>query len=120
MTPEIVSRVAQTQAPRPLVDMRCWAKKSAKLLGAAAVVSLLASPIAFANEAANSERMTREEHACTVVMGLHRPGDLYDTCIRSLRNSLSGLDRTRLASTDETNVPAKASRPVHRVMQSAW
>ena len=101
MIPDIFSGVAQTQSPPPLVDMSRWAKRSAKLLSAAAVVSLLASPIAFANEAANSERMKREEHACTVVMGLHRPGDLYDTCIRSLRNSLSGLDRARLTSTNE-------------------
>ena len=39
-------------------------------------------------------------HACAVVMGLRQPGELYDTCVRSLDNSLSGLDQSRLVSTD--------------------
>ena len=44
-------------------------------------------------------RMAREQHACAVVMGLHQPGNLYDTCIRSLDKTLSGLDKARQAST---------------------
>jgi hypothetical protein len=28
--------------------------------------------------------MALEQHACSVVMGLHQPGDPYDTCVRSL------------------------------------
>ena len=44
-------------------------------------------------------RMAREQHACAVVMGLPQPGNLYDTCIRSLDKTLSGLDKARQAST---------------------
>jgi hypothetical protein len=46
-----------------------------------------------AYSAGNSSRMALEHHACAVTMGLHQPGDLYDTCIRSLRKSLSELDQ---------------------------
>src|SRR5262249_35604280 len=42
-----------------------------------------------------------EEHACAVAMGLHRPGDLYNTCIRSLNKTLSGLDQARLVATHQ-------------------
>src|SRR6516162_1310773 len=87
MVPDSFSGLAQTQAPHPLADVSRWAKRAAKLLGAAAVVSLLASTIAFANDVGNSQQAARVEHACSVVMGLHRPGDLYDTCIRSLNNT---------------------------------
>ena len=102
MVPAIFSGIAQRQGQRLLVGMGLRAKRSAKLLGAAAVISLLASPIAFANDLGNSQQAARVEHACSVVMGLHRPGDLYDTCIRSLNNTLAGLDQARLASTDES------------------
>jgi hypothetical protein len=44
--------------------------------------------------------MALEQHACSVVMGLHQPGDLYDTCVRSLNKTLSELGRAQLASTD--------------------
>src|SRR6516165_8872554 len=101
MVPAIFSGIAQRQGQRLLVGMGLRAKRSAKLLGAAAVVSLLASTIAFANDG-NSQQAARVEHACSVVMGLHRPGDLYDTCIRSLNNTLAGLDQARLVSTDES------------------
>jgi len=43
-------------------------------------------------------RMSREQHACAVVMGLHQPGDLYLACIRSLDKTLSGLEEARQAS----------------------
>ena len=32
-----------------------------------------------ANTAENSSRTALEHNACAVVMGLHQPGDLYDT-----------------------------------------
>jgi hypothetical protein len=35
-------------------------------------------------------------------MGLDRRGDLYDTCIRSLDKTLSGLDQARLAVTQQS------------------
>jgi hypothetical protein len=73
----------------------------AKIIGAAAI-ALLTFAHTAANAAENASRIVLEHHACAVVMGLHQPGDLYDTCIRSLDKSLSELDQARLASTDRS------------------
>jgi hypothetical protein len=70
----------------------------AKIIGFAAIV-LLASASTFANAADNPSRAALEHHACAVSMGLHQPGNLYDTCIRSLSKTLSELDQARLVST---------------------
>jgi len=51
-------------------------------------------------QAPADSRMAREQHACAVVMGLHQPGTLYDTCIRSLDNFLFEQDRTRRISAE--------------------
>jgi hypothetical protein len=72
---------------------------SVKIIGAAAI-ALLGSAGTFANAAENSSRMALEQHACAIVMGLHQPGDLYDTCIRSLNKSSSELDQARVARHD--------------------
>ena len=72
---------------------------SVAIIGAAAI-ALLASANTFANAAENSTRSALEHHACAVVMGLPQPGDLYDTCIRSLNKTLSDLDQARLVSAD--------------------
>ena len=72
-----------------------------KIIGAAAI-ALLASANTFANAAENSTKMAREHHACAVVMGLYQPGDLYDTCIRSLDRSLSEWDQARLIDSDRS------------------
>jgi hypothetical protein len=64
-----------------------------------------------AYSAGNSSRMAPEHHACAVTMGLHQPGDLYDTCIRSLSKSLSELDRARLASTDRSACAQEGLEP---------
>src|SRR5882762_840574 len=47
---------------------------------------------ASAQAPGGSSRMAREQHACAVVMGL-QSGSLYDTCIRSLDQTLSELDQ---------------------------
>jgi hypothetical protein len=73
----------------------------AKIIGAAAI-ALLTFAHTAANAAENASRIVLEHHACAVVIGLHQPGDLYDTCIRSLDKSLSELDQARLASTDRS------------------
>jgi hypothetical protein len=73
----------------------------AKIIGAAAI-DLFTFAHTAANAAESASRMALEHHACAVVMGLHQPGDLYDTCIRSLDKSLSELDQARLASTDRS------------------
>lgn len=83
---------------------------SAKIIGAAAI-ALLASANTFANAAGNSSRMAQEHHACAVVMGLNQPGDLYDTCIRSLNKTLSELDQARLASTDRSACAQEGLKP---------
>jgi hypothetical protein len=37
------------------------------------------------------QRMAQLRHACGVEMGLRRPGNLYDTCIRSRSNTLNRI-----------------------------
>jgi hypothetical protein len=110
MVPLTSSNIAQTQGPGPSGRLNRRATALAKIAGAAAV-ALLASAHAFANPAANSSRMALEHHACAVVMGLHQPGDLYDTCIRSLNKTLSELDQARLASTDRSGCGQEGLRP---------
>jgi hypothetical protein len=44
-------------------------------------------------------------------MGLHQPGDLYDTCITSLNKTLSDLDQARLVSTDRNTCAQKGLKP---------
>jgi hypothetical protein len=96
MFPLTSSNITQTQGGDPSARLNRRTTTSVKIIGAAAI-ALLASAHSFANAAENSTRMAREHHACAVVMGLHQPGDLYDTCIRSLNKSLSELDQARLA-----------------------
>jgi hypothetical protein len=83
---------------------------SAKIIGAAAI-ALLVSANTFANAAENSSLKAREQYACAVVMGLHHPGDLYDTCVRSLDKSLFELDQARLVATDRSSCARKGLQP---------
>jgi hypothetical protein len=99
MFPPTSSNIAQTQAHGSLGRRARRAVASAMTAGAA-TIALLAGASSFASAAENSPRMAQEQYACTVVMGLHRPGDLYDTCLRSLDKSLSELDQARRTSTD--------------------
>jgi len=84
---------------------------SAKIIGAAAAIALLAPANTFATAAEASPRFALEQHACAVVMGLHPPGDLYDTCIRSLNKTLSELDRGRLALTNRSACAREGLEP---------
>jgi DNA-binding NarL/FixJ family response regulator len=74
---------------------------AASVLVAAAAMALLVSVPGAARAANDASRLAREHHACVVVMGLHQPGDLYDTCIASLNKSLSELDQSQLAKSNE-------------------
>ena len=56
-------------------------------------------------------RLAREQHACTAVMGLHQPGNLYLACIRSLDKTLSGLEQAREASTLRNTCARTGLRP---------
>lgn len=60
---------------------------------------------------AELSRLAREQHACTAVMGLHEPGDLYLACVRSLDRSLSGLDQARQASALRNTCARAGLRP---------
>ena len=51
--------------------------KAAPVIAAVAAIAVLAVAPVSAGAAEDSSRMAREQHACTVVMGLHQPGDLY-------------------------------------------
>jgi hypothetical protein len=84
--------------------------RSVKIITVAAV-PLLAAANTFASAAENSTRTAREHHACAVIMGLHQPGDLYDTCIRSLDKTLSELDQAKLVSTNRTRCAREGLLP---------
>jgi hypothetical protein len=110
MFPLTSSNITQTQGRDPSARLNRRTTTSVKIIGAAAI-ALLASAHSFANAAENSTRMAREHHACAVVMGLHQPGDLYDTCIRSLNKTLSGLDRVQLVSTHQSKCAQEGLKP---------
>ena len=107
MFPLISSNITQT---RRCGRLGFRAAPLAMTVGATAI-SLLIGANNFANAAENSPRMTQEQHACAVVIGLHQPGDLYDTCIRSLNKTLSELDQARLVSTDRNACAQEGLKP---------
>jgi hypothetical protein len=86
------------------------ATASAITCGAAAI-ALLASSNTFAQAAENSTRTAQEQHACAVVMELRQPGDLYDTCIRSLDKTLSESDQARLVATHRRTCAQERFKP---------
>jgi hypothetical protein len=49
-------------------------------------------------QAQGDSRMAREQHACSVIMGLDPRQALYDTCMTSLDKTLSQLDQARQVS----------------------
>ena len=99
-----------TQQLDPSGRLSRRATRSVKIIAAAAV-ALLAAVNTFASAAEKSTRMAREHHACAIIMGLHQPGDLYDTCISSLEKTLSGLDQAKLVSTDRTTCAQEGLKP---------
>ena len=99
-----------TQELNPSDRLSRRATRSVKIIALAAV-ALLAAANTFASAAENPTRTAREHHACAVIMGLHQPGDLYDTCIRSLEKTLSELDQARLLSTNRTRCAQEGLKP---------
>ena len=99
-----------TQQLNPSGRFSRRATRSVKIIAAAAVV-LLAAGNRFASAAENSTRIAREHHACAVIMGLNQPGDLYDTCIRSLEKTLSELDQAKLVSTKRARCAQERLKP---------
>jgi hypothetical protein len=94
------SSIAQEKQRRPLASIRRWAARSAKLAGAAAIITVLASPQTFANAAKDSSRIAQERRVCAVVLGLDPLDRRYDTCIRSLDRSLAEWDQAQVVQTD--------------------
>jgi hypothetical protein len=84
--------------------------RSVKIITVAAV-ALLAAANTFASAAENPTRTAQEHHACAVIMGLHQPGDLYNTCMRSLDKTLSGLDQANLVLTNRTRCAREGLKP---------
>jgi hypothetical protein len=104
------SNATPTQQLDPSGPLSRRTTRSVKII-AVAFVALLAGANTFASAAENPTRIAREHHACAVIMGLHQPGDLYDTCIRSLEKSLSELDQARLVSTNRTGCAREGRKP---------
>jgi hypothetical protein len=94
----ISPNITQPKGRAPSARLSRRTTPSVKIIGAAAI-ALFASANTFANAAENSSRLALVHHACTVVLGLHQPGGLYNTCVRSLSKTLSELDQARLVST---------------------
>ena len=99
-----------TQQLNPFGRLSRRTTRSVKIIAVSAV-ALLAAANRFASAAENPTRMAREHHACAVIMGLHQPGDLYDTCIRSLDKTLSELDQAELVSTNRTRCAQEGLKP---------
>src|SRR5262249_5674361 len=96
MSLRVSTGVARASTYRPLGRRSRRTTTSAIAAGTMAI-ALLAGAGNFANAAEYSSRTAQEQHACAVVMGLHEPGDLYNTCMRSLDKTLSELHQVRLA-----------------------
>jgi hypothetical protein len=105
MFPLTSCRITRTQG-----HSRCRAAASAMTLGAAAL-ALLVGAGNFANAAENTSRSAHGQHACAVVMALRQPGDLYDTCIRSLDKTLSELAQARLVGADQRACAQEGLKP---------
>jgi hypothetical protein len=104
------SKATLTQQLDPSTRLSRRMTRSVKIIAAAAV-ALLAAANTFASAAENSTRTAREHHACAVIMGLDQPGDLYDTCIRSLDKTLSELDQAKLVSMNRTTCAQEGLKP---------
>ena len=104
------SKASPTQQPDPSARLSRRTTRSDKII-TVATVALLTTANTFASAAENPTRTAREHHACAVIMGLHQPGDLYDTCIRSLEKTLSELDQAKLVPTNRARCAREGLKP---------
>ena len=104
------SKATPTKQLDPSARLNWRTTRSIKIITVAAV-ALLAAGNTFASAAENPTRTARVHHACAAIMGLHQPGDLYDTCIRSLDKTLSELDQAKLVSTNRTRCAREGLKP---------
>lgn len=92
--------VFRIQEPR---SVGCGRRTRVLAISVACVtIALIVSAGGFTQEQAGASRQARVEHACAVIMGLHRPGNPYDTCVRGLERNLSELDRAQMAASGRT------------------
>jgi hypothetical protein len=98
----------QTREFNPSGRLSRETTRSVKIIGAAA---LLAAANTFASAGENPTRTAQEHHACAVIMGLLQPGELYNTCIRSLDKTLSELDQAKLVSANRTGCAREGFKP---------
>jgi len=103
------SNIANIKARGLYSPRSSWAAPA--IIAGVAVAALFASAHTFANAGETSTQGAREHHACAVIMGLPQPGELYDACIASLRNSLSQLDQARLISRDRRECAEERLKP---------
>ena len=106
MSQVIQSNIGHSRGCNPLGRLSRRAK-AAPVIAGAAVIALLTCAHSSVRAAEHPSRIVQVHHACAVVMGLHQPGDLYDTCVRSLDKSLSESDEVRLAK-DNRNACAES------------
>ena len=104
------SKATLTQQLDPSARLNQRTTRSVKII-TLATVALLTAANTFASAAENPTRTAREHHACAVIMGLHQPGDLYNTCIRSLEKTLSELDQAKLVPTNRTACAREGLKP---------
>jgi hypothetical protein len=71
---------------------------SAVVVGAATF--MLVPALAFGQAEPNSPLFSREQQACSVILGLGQSGRLYETCMSSLNRSLAEWDRRELVATE--------------------
>ena len=95
---KVMFNTAHPSTNDPRNRSRRRAIRASELIVCVVALALPASTHTFASAAEIPARSAQEQHACAEVMGLHQPGDLYDTCIRSLEKTLSGLDQVRATS----------------------
>lgn len=105
------TKIAQARGQDRLTGITRRATRSMKFLGAAALTTLLSSPPSFADAVAESSRAAQQHHACSVILGLDPSGSQYDTCIRSLRRSLTAWDQAQAVQTDRRACAERGLEP---------
>ena len=109
-----MSNIPHLKEHDPSGRFRRRATRASELTVGIVAVALLASAHSFVSAAENPARLAQLHHACAVVMGLHQPGDLYDTCTRSLSKTLSELDQTQAALADRSACGQRGLMPGSR------
>ena len=117
MSQVIQSNIGHSRGCNPLGRLSRRAK-AAPVIAGAAVIALLTCAHSSVRAAEHPSRIVQVHHACAVVMGLHQPGDLYDTCVRSLDKrcyGASGEDKASSSLETTDGVPHAAAELAERI-----